>query len=78
MHYHKKYVDSDEIGDRDEHYLLLENDTNPSLDQALFLSPWHSLPLRPQDASPVDPDIFTGFIEITRGTTAKMEVTTDR
>lgn len=43
------------------------------IDDNLFLSPWHSLPLRPPSA---DLDVFQAFIEITRQTTAKMEVDT--
>lgn len=37
------------------------------------ISPWHDLPYKPEGA---DKDVFQGFIEISRGTTAKMEVLT--
>ena len=37
------------------------------------LSPWHNLALKPHD---VETDVYQGFIEIQRGTTAKMEVDT--
>jgi len=43
------------------------------------LSPWHDLPLRPTagpSGEKADLDIYTGVIEIERGTTAKMEVET--
>ena len=50
--------------------------TNINQDDYIPLSPWHGLPLQPKNA---EPDVFQGLIEITRGTTAKMEVdTTDR
>ncbi len=39
------------------------------------MSPWHDLSLRPQNNNELD--VFHGLIEITRNTTAKMEVETD-
>ena len=55
--------------------LFQNNKINQSvLENNLFLSPWHSLPLRPSDS--VEQDVFQAFIEITRGTTEKMEVDT--
>ena len=47
--------------------------TNINQDDYIPLSPWHGLPLQPENA---EPDVFQGLIEITRGTTAKMEVDT--
>lgn len=38
-----------------------------------MISPWHDLPYKPEGA---DRDVFQGFIEISRGSTAKMEVLT--
>ena len=39
-----------------------------------IISPWHDISLRPEGA---ELDVFNAVIEITRNTTAKMEVETD-
>lgn len=48
-------------------------------DQVEIISPWHDLDLKPKTGQKIiddEKDVFKGIIEITRNTTAKMEVET--
>lgn len=51
--------------DKRERHYLLHSDKK--------LSPWHDIPMKPEGS---ELDIFNGIIEITRNTSAKMEVET--
>jgi hypothetical protein len=51
---------------RERHYLLAKDKK---------ISPWHDIPLKPEGS---ELDIFNAVIEITRNTTAKMEVETTK
>lgn len=53
--------------DKRERHYLLSRDTK--------ISPWHDLPMKPEKS---ELDVFNGVIEITRNTTAKMEVETTK
>jgi inorganic pyrophosphatase len=53
--------------DKRERHYLMSKDKN--------ISPWHDILMKPEDS---ELDVFNGVIEITRNTTAKMEVETTK
>ena len=57
----------------DEWYLCRWDVGNGDQNNRVQVSPWHDLALKPEGS---DLDIVQGIIEITRGTTAKMEIAT--
>jgi hypothetical protein len=57
--------DSIHSDDKRERHYLAHSDKK--------ISPWHDIAMKPEDS---ELDVFNGIIEITRNTTAKMEVET--
>jgi hypothetical protein len=51
---------------RERHYLISKD---------VRISPWHDIPMKPEGS---ELDVFNAVIEITRNTTAKMEVETTK
>jgi hypothetical protein len=73
MNYESKNLKEGEEGFvdvRERHYL---NRVVTDILRDVPISPWHDIPFQDENS---EPDVFNAVIEITRNTTAKMEVET--